>query len=193
MLISDDAVLLPLVARYLLAGVLCAGAISKCFNFKWFTRVLSKYNLVPRTVTALVAFAVTCAELLAGILLFWRRFLPGSAYFAIALFFVFTSAVVISLLRGRMDIECGCNGWQKRMKVGWHLMARNMGLVGLGFVVLSVGFASARVQLLSFAVSFVLLLVPLFLKADRPCAKKKQVQAAARSTPEVEHVTPSAV
>lgn len=41
------------------------------------------------------------------------------------------TAVGVKLSQGKFNIPCGCNGFLKRARIGWQIVFRNAGLVGL--------------------------------------------------------------
>lgn len=141
-------------ARWAIGAILLVGSITKLLDFEWFAGVLAKYRLAPRAANKLVAFLIVSVELVAGIALLPSRWLPWSAYSASATFFLFTLAISINLARGNFDIPCGCNGFWKKTKVGWHLIFRNVGLTGLAlFCGESASLAITRVSILFFILS----------------------------------------
>lgn len=122
------------VSSFVIGAILITGALTKLLNFRWFVGVLKKYDLTPPAVVNLVGLGIAFLELAAGIMLVLRRWLPWSAYGAWGLFLIFTGAVIVSIVRGKFDIECGCNNPRKKTRVGWGLVFRNVGLMGLALL-----------------------------------------------------------
>lgn len=122
-----------IVSRCVIGVVLLLGSLTKWANFGWFVGVLKKYDLAPRQTAVISAFSIALLELVIGILLLVGRWLPWSAYTALGLFLVFALAISVNLVRGKF-IECGCNGFWKKTRIGWQLVSRNLGLSGLAFL-----------------------------------------------------------
>jgi Methylamine utilisation protein MauE len=75
-----------------------------------------------------MAPVLECAAAL-GLLLSPLR--APAALVLIALLGLFTGAIVINLVRGRTDIDCGCFGPALRQRLSWWLLPRNGALFGL--------------------------------------------------------------
>ncbi|MCO5102167.1 MAG: methylamine utilization protein MauE [Burkholderiaceae bacterium] len=111
-----------------LALVLAIGAWSKLADLDAFAAALERYRLLPLALARVVAFALPFVEALAAALLVVPSMRNPGAALAGALLTLVTSAVAINLLRGRVDIDCGCGGPGQRLS--WRLVARNAVLLG---------------------------------------------------------------
>lgn len=134
-----DLVLDPTVvwsARLLLAVVLATAAISKLRALDEFTGVVHNYRLLPEPLVRPVALALPPLELVValGLLLEPTRSLAAAA--AVALLFGFALAMAINLLRGRVDIDCGCFAASLKQRIGWGLVGRNGVLIVLALLAL---------------------------------------------------------
>jgi hypothetical protein len=126
--------IVQLISQFATGILLITGSLSKLLNFRWFTGVLKKYEIIPGGFVRIVAFAVTLLELVIGVSLFRSRWLPWPAYAAGGLFLTFTFIICVSLARGKFHIECGCGSFWKKTMIGWHLVSRNLGLTGLALL-----------------------------------------------------------
>lgn len=163
--------ILSLVSSTLIGAILAVGAVIKFLSFRWFVGVIRKYDLAPWGTEALVALLVTSFELMVGVLLLVRGWLPWMAYGALVLLLAFTTVVFASLVRGKFDIACGCNAIRKNTRIGWHIVLRNLGLAGLVWLTIDGAGRSILgiyVPLLVFVVSLVLVSLPFITK--RSCA-----------------------
>lgn len=155
------------IARYGVAGVLVFSSLTKWSNFHWFVGALRKYDLIRRGTEIEVAFGIASAELLIGGTLFVPSLLPWSAYAAMGLFIGFTVAICINLARGKF-VECGCNGFWRKRTIGWQLVFRNVGFLGLTCLsVIAIGAASPVLRVYFdgfFLVSATLVMLPLIPK-----------------------------
>lgn len=111
-----------------LSVVFLAGAWQKLRDRELFQAAVENYQLVPEPLLGAVAGAVSLLELAAGILLLPAATRTLGAVFAGLLLVAVTGAVVINLLRGRRDIDCGCGGLSAHVgeqRLSWGLVARN--------------------------------------------------------------------
>lgn len=112
-----------------LALVLAVGAWSKLADLDGFAFAVERYRLLPPTAARAVAWAVPLAEALAAALLVVPALRTAGALLAAALIAFVTAAVVVNLLRGRTDIDCGCGGAGHRQTLSWRLVWRNAALL----------------------------------------------------------------
>jgi uncharacterized membrane protein len=144
-------------SRLFVSAILLLGSFSKCLNFSWFINTLKHYQLIPSRAARFVAVAVVFAEVIVGVGLLVARLVPLAAYGALLLFLTFTITTVVSLLRGKSDVDCGCNGFRKKAKIGWQLVVRNVGLVGFTLLSIREAFVVSPPALLSVFLSSLLL------------------------------------
>ena len=153
-----------LTSRLIVAIVLTTSGAAKWLNFRWFVGVLRKYKLGSDGSAPVIAIVVASLESAVAVGLFWGKFLSLVASAAVAMFFIFTVAVCVKLAKGAFDVPCGCNGFAKKAPIGWQIVFRNLGLIGLACLV---GTPREEIGSISpglFALSVVLLAVPLVWK-----------------------------
>lgn len=92
---------------------------------------MGEYQLLPAGLLALASFILMAAEVLAAVLVLIPA--TGVHGFAImlALLLTYSAGISINLLRGRRDIDCGCNGPADKQLLSWWLVARNLIFAGL--------------------------------------------------------------
>jgi hypothetical protein len=117
--------LLSTVIGLCLALLFSAAALTKLANVEAFRAILSDYDLLPRI--ALPAAARLIPALEAGLALAWLLQLgrPFIAVVTAGVLFVYAAALAINLVRGRIDISCGCS-FSSRDHLSWWLVARNV-------------------------------------------------------------------
>lgn len=108
--------------------VLLIAAVEKLRDPDTFRDAVENYQVLP--VTHLPAFArtVPLLEALAGAMLLPVASRPLGAGLALALWLMFTAAIVINLRRGRDRIDCGCGG-SAHTPLGKGLVLRNAALM----------------------------------------------------------------
>lgn len=122
---------LSVAARFFVGGLFVLGALTKWLKFQWFVGILIKYDLTPRRAAASIAFVIPGLEAFVGYLMLRGLWMPASMYATVGLLLTFTTAVLVNLVRNKVDVECGCSSLWKNTRIGWHLVCRNLGLIGL--------------------------------------------------------------
>ncbi|MCS7313679.1 MAG: DoxX family protein [Acidobacteria bacterium] len=125
-----------LTARYVVGGVFIISAVAKIVKWHDFIGIVANYRLLPKWAVRPVAWVIPPVEAWAA-LGFGTGWAPALSTVAIwILLIIFTGAIVVNLLRGRAEIDCGCLGPLLRQRIGWWMVVRNgvlMGLAGLGY------------------------------------------------------------
>ena len=128
----NDPVLLY-AASAALACVLLLGAVEKLKDMAGFAAVVSAYRLLPASWSHAFAWGYALAEALAGTLLLVPSRQAAGAELALLVLAAATMALVLNLLRGHRDIDCGCGGpasigpgrSAQRAGLSWWLVLRN--------------------------------------------------------------------
>lgn len=122
------------VVRWLLGLIFLVSALGKIADPGGFADNIAAYRIVPFAAINVVAIVMAWTEFLVGLALLngvaWR----SGALLAAAMNVVFILAIASALARG-LDIECGCFTVAKS-RVGWPLIARNLGFLALSLFVL---------------------------------------------------------
>lgn len=162
--------MLATAARIFLALYFGLSASGKVRNIDRFAGNVAAYRLLPASIIFPTAFLLVLAELLvAGTLLVLGGVVPAAA--AGGLITIFTIAIAVNLLRGHVDIDCGCHLGDRPEPLGWHLVLRNLLLILAALVASSEGGAPALLKLSGAATgvaAFLLLLAAHALRSLRP-------------------------
>ncbi|MDQ3006064.1 MAG: DoxX family membrane protein [Chloroflexota bacterium] len=115
--------------RLFLSMIFFLSAIDKIQRPQQFIETISLYNLLPKTWSKSIAFAIISLELVLAILLLagWQSRIV--AEICLLLVIVFSCAVGINLIRGRTHIGCGCFGSNHSAKINLRLIGRNLILI----------------------------------------------------------------
>lgn len=119
----DPAV--PAVLRGALALLFASAAVHKLRDLPAFRVALEAYELLPGPLTRLGAPALVAAEFGTMVLLLSPAARPWGFAAAGLLLAVYTAAIGVNLLRGRLGIDCGCFGPALRLELSAGLLARN--------------------------------------------------------------------
>jgi hypothetical protein len=123
-------------ARLALAAVFALAAVTKLRALDEFIGVVHNYRVLPDVLVRPVAYGLPPLEtaIVLGLLIEPARLLAASG--AAALLVVFTLAMAVNLMRGRVEIDCGCFASALKQRISWSLVARNLVLIGLALLVL---------------------------------------------------------
>ncbi len=118
----------PVLARSFgaaLAVVLLTGAWQKLRDLAVFEASVELYRLLPESLVPLFARAFPVLEALAGAALLFDDTRGIGLVLTLAVLGVATGGVLINLLRGHTEIDCGCGGAEGHTTLSWALPARN--------------------------------------------------------------------
>ena len=132
---TDPAIALALALG--LAALLAASALHKARTLPSFVEVVRHYRLAPDFAAPFLAILIAALEaaLAAGLLAPGMRALAGIG--AAALFALYAGAIGFNLMRGRVDIDCGCSFGPSGDRLTPALLARNVVLVLAAVIVAS--------------------------------------------------------
>jgi len=122
---------LELSIRAGLAALLLGAACHKVMDFERFREAVAGYRLLPPQFTTAAAGLLVCIEcaLSLCLLLFFG---PSTGVAVAALLLAYALAIAINLLRGRVNVDCGCTGpGGRRSELSWGLVLRNACLAAL--------------------------------------------------------------
>jgi hypothetical protein len=102
-----------------------------------FAGVVHNYRILPEALVRPVAYGLPAVEgaIALGLLIEPTRTLAAGG--AVILPLVFSLAIAVNLLRGRVEIDCGCFASALKQRISWSLVARNAVLGGLALLVLT--------------------------------------------------------
>ncbi len=125
-----------LTARWALAFVFLFAVIHKLKAPAVFTTTLKNYRLLPERLLTPSSYAIIALEFLAvaGLLANSRL----GTVVAAALLAVYSLAISVNLVRGRLDIDCGCSGPAIRQTLNAWLVVRNVGFLAVALLTLPV-------------------------------------------------------
>ncbi len=131
-----------------LSVIFLTGAWQKLRDPALFQANVENYRLLPDVLARPAAILLPVWELTAGVLVLFDSMRVAGAVLATGLLTVVTAAVIINLLRGRTELDCGCGslgGHVGDQTLNWGLPARNGVLVLAAMLVLREDAARALV------------------------------------------------
>ncbi len=123
------------LCRVILAAVFIFAAIGKIQRPEEFASAIAAFRILPMGLVNIAAITMPWVELLTGIAILIPAFMQSSALIMVAMNTAFITAALLAIARG-LDIECGCFSLSHAHEiVGWGLVARDVVLLGMCFVV----------------------------------------------------------
>jgi len=121
-----------------LALVLGRSCLHKAAAPSHFQSSLAAYQILPArahrfAAKSLIAFEALATLCLAGSLVI-EGLRPIGSLAALLLLTVYSGAIALSLMRGRRDLDCGCDGPGKSRPISPALLARNAVLIALALL-----------------------------------------------------------
>jgi hypothetical protein len=111
-------------ASLMLVAIFAASAIMKFADLDEFRVALENYRIIPAAAPMLMIL-IPIAEIASAVGIAIPATRVDGAALLLALIVIFSAAVAINLLRGRVYIDCGCFGPALRQKISWWIVARN--------------------------------------------------------------------
>ena len=110
MILSPKIAWTGTLIRVFLGVILGWAGVVKIHDPEAFIKIVKAYNLLPEGLVVLWGIFLPWIELVTGIFLFSGLWHKSAVLSSFGLFFVFSTAVSINILRGA-DIACGCFGF----------------------------------------------------------------------------------
>lgn len=98
---------LLLVARLFLGGVFLYASMDKILHPRDFAHAIYNYQILPDVLINLSALVLPWLELLLGLCLVTKMWLPGAVLWSNGLLWAFFLALLFNQYRG-LDVHCGC-------------------------------------------------------------------------------------
>lgn len=126
-----------------LVAALCAGGLGALFlvagiaklrAHDTFLGTLAAYRLLPDWSYESAAWALAVAETAVAVLLFSGFGARIGGGVAAVLLVVFACAMGMNVLRGRMDLSCGCTPGVAGQKLSWAVVLRTLACAGVALV-----------------------------------------------------------
>jgi hypothetical protein len=117
------------IARLSLASLFLWSAAHKVRASADFRAALSAYRLVPTGALRTAHRLLVAMEVAISLALLVPGLAPGSALAAAGLLCLYSAAILVNLVRGRREIDCGCAGLARSRPISPALLSRNAALV----------------------------------------------------------------
>ncbi len=108
--------------------IFLTGAWDKLRDRHVFAGVVQGYEVLPAAWAFAASLLIATVELFLGLFLLFPGAVPAAPWLGLGFLSMVTAVLVINLLRGRTDLDCGCGGASADQQISWGLVARNLGL-----------------------------------------------------------------
>jgi Methylamine utilisation protein MauE len=113
------------VASAAAGTIFFASSLMKLRDVEIFRSAVINYRLLPQWAELPFSWAIPIAEGVSSLGMFFGPTRFWAAIALVALLCMFTLAILINILRGRDDIDCGCFGPVLRQKLSRWMLVRN--------------------------------------------------------------------
>lgn len=123
----------PVVGTLIIGGAALLFASAAAHKFRGlarFTEIFAAYRVFPQALARPLAWAIPCLELGISAGLLWAPARGRAIPAAIAVLIAYAAGIAVNLLRGRVDLDCGCGAARDRREIAAWMVWRNLILAG---------------------------------------------------------------
>ncbi len=129
-----------LLIRFYISSLLISSALDKWKNYRNHIGIVKDYNLIKESWIKPLTKMEIAVELIIGSFIFSGFLTLYSTWASIFLFFIYSLAISINLIKGRTELNCGCGGLSGHKKISWLLFLRNLSFIILLLVVIKLNY-----------------------------------------------------
>ncbi len=122
-------ILPAIIATLLLSYLFVVGGCQKLRDTANFQEVVSDYKIVPKAWSPWLARLLPFLEVCAGLALLIPIVRGSALVLLTGLLATYTAAIALNIVRGRIDIDCGCAGPGQEQTISTWLLGRNTVLI----------------------------------------------------------------
>lgn len=97
-------------------------AVSKYFDIGRFKWALSESQLIPNSLSALIAYSIPAIEILVSLMLFLPKYRLAGLYSSLVLMTLFTLYIGILVTFYKNELPCSCGGIISKIRWSEHLV-----------------------------------------------------------------------
>ena len=116
------------------AALFAVGAIQKATAWSKFRAVLRNYELLPDSLDSFAVGVLIALEGSVAVLMIPEASRTRGALLSVSLLATYAGAMAINLLRGRVNLDCGCLGVGRRQPIRWWMVGRNVAIAALALL-----------------------------------------------------------
>jgi Methylamine utilisation protein MauE len=116
------------------ATLFAVAAIQKATAWSKFRAVLRNYELLPDSLDSFAVGVLIALEGSAAVLMIPEASRTRGALLSVSLLATYAGAMAINLLRGRVNLDCGCLGVGRRQPIRGWMVGRNVVIAALALL-----------------------------------------------------------
>jgi uncharacterized membrane protein len=132
------SVLAATMITLFLSYLFVVGGCQKLSDLRSFHQTLGEYEVLPASWSGSLARLIPLVEVTAGLALLVPSVRAPALIVLAALLTVYTAAIALNILRGRVDLDCGCAGAGQEQTISVWLLGRNTLLLAMALLSASV-------------------------------------------------------
>ena len=109
-----------------IALLFASAAAQKLRGPTHFAEIFAGYRLLPDTAARRLAWLIPCVELAVAGALLWEPSRGRAVIAGAAVLIAYAAGLGLNLLRGRLDLDCGCGAAQDRRTLSAWMVWRNL-------------------------------------------------------------------
>jgi hypothetical protein len=150
------------------ALLLASAAIQKFRDLARFADIVAAYRVLPPVLDRPMAWLIPCLEAAIALALVWEPIRNGAVIAAMVLLIAYAAGLGVNLLRGRLDLDCGCGAARDRRPIAIWMVWRNLLLAAaMGIAALPWSPRSLHLTDLLTIVGGLTVIITLYAAADR--------------------------
>jgi hypothetical protein len=116
--------------QYLIGIIFFTSMLSKVSHLNRYFKIIREYDII-RNDRLIFIFAIfnILAEILISASMFFNWYYLEGLILCIFLLILYSTGIVLNLLRGKVNIDCGCGGVFGDHNLSWSLVIRNILLI----------------------------------------------------------------
>ena len=119
----------PAIGYLIIAGIallFASAAAHKMRSLARFTEIFAAYRVLPDAPARQFAWAIPCLELGISASLLWATTRSLAIPAAMTVLIAYAAGIGVNLLRGRLDLDCGCGTARDRRVIAAWMVWRNL-------------------------------------------------------------------
>lgn len=126
-----------LVIRFVIFLIFFSSGIEKIKEIEKHEGAVADFKILPSKVVPLFSRIDPVLEIIISVCIFFSLFLKINIFLGLIILIIYTTAIVINLLRGRYKISCGCGGVVGTHNLSWWLVSRNFLIISILMLLLT--------------------------------------------------------
>jgi len=128
------------VSRIILEVIFIFAGVVKLFNLREFKLIVLQYDILPRRIAVIGAYLHPFFEILAGILLFFDKYLFYGSILIIGMLIIANAFAILAIKNRKKLEDCGCFLGIIKRSLSWKVVIQNCILMLLAIIMIYYSF-----------------------------------------------------